>query len=230
MLETVIAYEPVWAIGTGKTATTQQAQDAHAFIRGLLVKIYDEAVARKVRIQYGGSVKPANAKELMSQPDVDGALVGGAALEARSFADIVKKFSIEFDMSFFIGVLIFFLVINCAVLILLVLVQLPKKDAGAGLAFGGGAADALFGAGSGNALTKITKYAAIVFFALALIIGYLQDRSHRGNAAAFEKQVQQIQQTTPVATPPPTALPNNNLVTMPLTAATNAPGTNTPAK
>ena len=91
MVETVIAYEPVWAIGTGKTATTQQAQDAHAFIRGLLVKIYDEPTARKVRIQYGGSVKPANAKELMSQPDVDGALVGGAALEARSFADIIKN-------------------------------------------------------------------------------------------------------------------------------------------
>ena len=90
-VETVIAYEPVWAIGTGKTATTQQAQDAHAFIRGLLVKMYDEATARKVRIQYGGSVKPNNAKELMSQPDVDGALVGGASLEARSFADIIKN-------------------------------------------------------------------------------------------------------------------------------------------
>jgi len=91
MLETVVAYEPVWAIGTGKTATTQQAQDAHAFIRGLLVKMFDDTVARKVRIQYGGSVKPANARELMSQPDVDGALVGGASLEARSFADIVKN-------------------------------------------------------------------------------------------------------------------------------------------
>ncbi len=90
-VETVIAYEPVWAIGTGKTATTQQAQDAHAFIRGLLVKLYDEATARKVRIQYGGSVKPNNAKELMGQPDVDGALVGGASLEARSFADIIKN-------------------------------------------------------------------------------------------------------------------------------------------
>jgi triosephosphate isomerase len=91
MVETVIAYEPVWAIGTGKTATTQQAQDAHAFIRLLLVKIFDEAVAKKVRIQYGGSVKPANARELMGQPDVDGALVGGASLEARSFADIIKN-------------------------------------------------------------------------------------------------------------------------------------------
>ncbi len=91
MLETVLAYEPVWAIGTGKTATTQQAQDAHAFIRGVLVKMFDETTARKVRIQYGGSVKPNNAKELMSQPDVDGALVGGASLEARSFADIIKN-------------------------------------------------------------------------------------------------------------------------------------------
>lgn len=91
MVETVVAYEPVWAIGTGKTATTQQAQDAHAFIRALLAKMFDESVAKKVRIQYGGSVKPSNARELMSQPDVDGALVGGAALEARSFADIIKN-------------------------------------------------------------------------------------------------------------------------------------------
>ena len=91
MIETIVAYEPVWAIGTGKTATTQQAQEAHAFIRSLLVKLFGGAVAKKVRIQYGGSVKPANARELMSQPDVDGALVGGAALESRSFADIIKN-------------------------------------------------------------------------------------------------------------------------------------------
>src|SRR5438874_1599634 len=91
MVETVLAYEPVWAIGTGKTATTAQAQETHAFIRGLLVKIFDETVARRVRIQYGGSVKPGNARELMSLPDVDGALVGGASLEDRSFADIIKN-------------------------------------------------------------------------------------------------------------------------------------------
>jgi triosephosphate isomerase (TIM) len=92
MVETIIAYEPVWAIGTGKTAaTTAQAQEAHAFIRGLLVKLFDERTARRVRIQYGGSVKPSNARELMSQPDVDGALVGGASLEAQSFAEIVKN-------------------------------------------------------------------------------------------------------------------------------------------
>jgi triosephosphate isomerase len=91
MEETIIAYEPVWAIGTGKTATTQQAQEAHAYLRALLVKLYDETVARRVRIQYGGSVKPSNARELMSLSDVDGALVGGASLEDRTFADIVKN-------------------------------------------------------------------------------------------------------------------------------------------
>ena len=91
MNETIIAYEPVWAIGTGRTATTAQAQAAHAFIRGLLGGLFDDTVARRVRIQYGGSVKPANARELMSQPDVDGALVGGASLEPRSFADIIKN-------------------------------------------------------------------------------------------------------------------------------------------
>ncbi len=91
MEETIIAYEPVWAIGTGKTATTAQAQDAHAFIRETLAAMFDEAVARRVRIQYGGSVKASNARELMSQPDVDGALVGGASLDDRSFSDIIKN-------------------------------------------------------------------------------------------------------------------------------------------
>jgi triosephosphate isomerase len=91
MKETIIAYEPVWAIGTGKNATSAQAQEVHAFIRQLLAKLYDETVARHVRIQYGGSVKPANARELMTQPDVDGALVGGASLDDLSFSDIIKN-------------------------------------------------------------------------------------------------------------------------------------------
>src|SRR5512142_3279850 len=90
MTETIVAYEPVWAIGTGKTATTAQAQEAHAFVRRQLAAMFDETVARRVRIQYGGSVKPSNARELMGQPDVDGALAGGASLEVRSFADIIK--------------------------------------------------------------------------------------------------------------------------------------------
>ncbi|RKI63101.1 triose-phosphate isomerase [Corallococcus sp. AB049A] len=86
----VLAYEPVWAIGTGRTATTAQAQEVHAAIRGLLTRMYDEGTAERVRIQYGGSVKPDNAAELLGQPDVDGALVGGASLKAADFVAIVK--------------------------------------------------------------------------------------------------------------------------------------------
>jgi len=88
--ETVIAYEPVWAIGTGRNATPRQAQEAHAFIRHTLREMSDETTADRIRIQYGGSVKPENARDLMTQPDIDGALVGGASLDPRSFAQIVK--------------------------------------------------------------------------------------------------------------------------------------------
>ena len=84
-----VAYEPVWAIGTGRTATAGQAQEAHAHIRARIREWIGPAAADAVRIMYGGSVKPANARELMSQPDVDGALVGGASLEVRAFAEIV---------------------------------------------------------------------------------------------------------------------------------------------
>jgi triosephosphate isomerase len=90
MVRVVIAYEPIWAIGTGKTATPAQAQEVHAFIRGLLQELYGEALANEVRIQYGGSVNAGNIQALMTQPDVDGALVGGASLDASSFAQIVS--------------------------------------------------------------------------------------------------------------------------------------------
>jgi len=86
----IVAYEPVWAIGTGKVATTDQAQEVHAFIRGLLTKLFTEPVAQRVRILYGGSMKPANAPELLAQKDIDGGLIGGAALEARSFVELVN--------------------------------------------------------------------------------------------------------------------------------------------
>jgi triosephosphate isomerase len=86
----VIAYEPVWAIGTGKTATPEQAQEVHAFIRSLLVDLADQPTADAVRIQYGGSMKPANAAELLSKPDIDGGLIGGAALDPTSFIAIVQ--------------------------------------------------------------------------------------------------------------------------------------------
>jgi len=93
MLKTVIAYEPVWAIGTGKTATGEQAQEVHKYIRDLLRKIYGDTIAESVRIQYGGSVKPENIAELMAKSDVDGALVGGASLKIDSFTQIVTKAS-----------------------------------------------------------------------------------------------------------------------------------------
>ena len=90
MSKVVVAYEPVWAIGTGKTASTAQAQEVHAFIRTLLKDKFGAEVSDNITIQYGGSVKADNAKELFSAPDIDGALVGGAALQSRSFVDIVK--------------------------------------------------------------------------------------------------------------------------------------------
>ena len=90
MQTVVVAYEPVWAIGTGKVATDEQAQEAHAFIRGLLAELYDAQTAAATRILYGGSVKPGNVDGLMTQPDVDGALVGGASLKADDFARIAN--------------------------------------------------------------------------------------------------------------------------------------------
>jgi triosephosphate isomerase len=86
----VIAYEPVWAIGTGRTATDQQAQEVHAYIRESIAKLWNKDFADRVRIQYGGSMKPENAKALLAQPDVDGGLIGGAALKADSFLAVVN--------------------------------------------------------------------------------------------------------------------------------------------
>jgi triosephosphate isomerase (TIM) len=85
----VVAYEPVWAIGNGKVATSEQAQEVHGFIRGLLAKLHGDAIAQRIRILYGGSMKPANAADLLAQKDIDGGLIGGASLEARSFAELV---------------------------------------------------------------------------------------------------------------------------------------------
>jgi triosephosphate isomerase len=86
----IIAYEPVWAIGTGRNATADQAQEVHAFIRGLLTKLFGEPAAQRIRILYGGSMKPANAPELLAQKDIDGGLIGGASLEARSFLELIS--------------------------------------------------------------------------------------------------------------------------------------------
>lgn len=88
-LDVVVAYEPIWAIGTGETASPEQAQDMHAHIRGVLADLYDDETADEIRILYGGSMKPDNAEELLGQPDVDGGLIGGASLKAESFAEII---------------------------------------------------------------------------------------------------------------------------------------------
>ena len=87
----VIAYEPVWAIGTGETATPEQAQEMHSFIRNFLTEFWSTQRLKEIRILYGGSMKPANARELLSQPDVDGGLIGGASLDAGSFSEIVEQ-------------------------------------------------------------------------------------------------------------------------------------------
>ena len=111
-------------------------------------------------------------------------------------------------MSFILGILVFLLIVNCGILALLILVQLPKKDAGAGLAFGGGTADALFGAGSGNALTKITKWATGAFIVLSVLLGALHTHLSHGNSSEFEQGVEQRQQTgQSQMAPQPTAAP-----------------------
>jgi preprotein translocase subunit SecG len=127
-------------------------------------------------------------------------------------------------MSFLIGLLTVILVLNCLLLILLVLIQLPKKEAGAGLAFGGAATDALFGAGSGNVLTKVTKYAAGVFFVLALSLSLLQGYLHTNPTREFERQTEAASSQLPGAPVVPDAAP------APTSAATNtsSPGLLTP--
>ena len=134
-------------------------------------------------------------------------------------------------MSFLVGILTFLLIVLCFALVLLVLVQLPKKDAGAGLAFGGGAADALFGAGSGNALTKITKWAIVVFVALTVLLGVMEVKLNNGNTSEFEQGVenQQQQQAPPQVMPPaPNSVPapgaqSQQPSAMPLFSTSNAP-------
>jgi len=129
-------------------------------------------------------------------------------------------------MGFLIGLLTVIMVLDCLVLIFLVLIQLPKKDAGAGLAFGGSATDALFGAGSGTVLTKITKYAAGIFFVLAISLSIMQSRYHHRTATEFERKLGQAGAPAVVTTPPAPASP----ATTPATPATNAFRLSAPAE
>ena len=135
-------------------------------------------------------------------------------------------------MGFVIGLLTFLMVLDCLILVLLVLIQLPKKDAGAGVAFGGAATDALFGAGTGNVLTKITKYAATTFFVMALFLGLLQSRYHGRSTSKFMQQLNQSPGAAPRSTLPPSAAqpvaPPKPLVTQPAPGITNPILSSTP--
>lgn len=132
-------------------------------------------------------------------------------------------------MGFIIGLLTAVLFFTCIVLVLLVLIQLPKKEAGLGMAFGGGAADALFGAGAGNVLTKATKYAAVVFFVLTVGLGLLQGRFYRNSPKAFEKAVQKDAASAPATLPEATAMPVAKPTIPPTTTttSTSAPASTT---
>jgi preprotein translocase subunit SecG len=132
-------------------------------------------------------------------------------------------------MAFIIGLLTFVLVLVCAALILLVLIQLPKKEAGMGVAFGGGATDALFGAGSGTVLTKATKYSAIAFFVLALVVGILQNHFNSKRISAFEQELQKQSQQAPLGLPTPApAAGTAPLMSQPAATSATTPAT-TPA-
>lgn len=145
-------------------------------------------------------------------------------------------------MGFLIGLLTFVMVVDCLILIFLVLIQLPKKEAGAGLAFGAGATDALFGAGSGTVLTRVTKYAAITFFVLAVIVGIMQSRFHRSSTSEFQRKLAETPastssstQSTPPSTAPAAVPASTNVLlsqptatTTPVPPPTNAPGTAAP--
>ena len=127
-------------------------------------------------------------------------------------------------MGFIIGLLTVFMILDCIVLVFLVLIQLPKKEAGAGLAFGGAASDALFGAGSGNVLTKITKYAATIFFVMAVLLSIMQSR-HYGRTSAFQQRLEQPGSPISGALPPGTAAksaPPAGSTASPLTSSSNA--------
>jgi preprotein translocase subunit SecG len=140
-------------------------------------------------------------------------------------------------MGFIIGLLTVFMVLDCVVLVFLVLIQLPKKDAGAGLAFGGSATDALFGAGSGNVLTKITKYSATIFFAMAVLLSILQSRFHTRSVSGFQQKLEQGRPPATAVLPPPSASPttsnaavpgsipltSTNMLSAPAPEATNLP-------
>ena len=189
----VLAYEPVWAIGTGRNATPAQAGEAHHHIRQRLRQWFGAEAADLCRVIYGGSVKPENIRDLVAQPDVDGALVGGASLDVRAFFDIVSqeptgacimhffRFSKE-TMLYYVAV--DYLRLVCLTLILVVLLQQGKGGSMAN-AFGGGATQAAFGARSGaTVLSRATTVCAVLFIIGALYIGIAGQRGPAARSSA----------------------------------------------
>ena len=173
----MIAYEPVWAIGTGRNATPAQAAEAHSHIRQRLRQWFGAEAADLCHIIYGGSVKPDNIRDLMAQPDVDGALVGGASLDVRAFFDIVSRsrtgacimaFSVFRRIRCCITLRSTIYVLVCLMLMLVVLLQ-QGKGGDIANAFGGGASQAAFGARSGaTVLSRATTVCAVLFIVGAL--------------------------------------------------------------
>ena len=181
MQKTLIAYEPVWAIGTGKVATPAQAEEVHADLRKLIEVRYNPEVASAVRIQYGGSVKASNSAELMSQPNIDGALVGGASLVADDFLGIIAscKWSDDF-MNPFLAIL---MILTAIFLILLVLIQRGRGGGLAG-AFGGMGGQSAFGTKAGDLFTRITI--GVAAFWIVLCIVTLKLTVNRGGSVRSE--------------------------------------------
>ena len=179
MPKLVIAYEPVWAIGTGKVATPQQAEEVHLDLRKIIADRYNETIAQAVRLQYGGSVKPDNAAELLGQPDIDGALVGGASLKVDQFMGIVagpeRKVRNMHDLYSLI-----LLFVTAVFLIVLVLIQRGKGGGLAG-ALGGMGGQSAFGTKAGDLFTKITIGVAAFWIVLciAAVIWFKSTRRSR---------------------------------------------------
>ncbi len=201
----VVAYEPVWAIGTGKTATPELAQEAHAFVRARLAERFGRA-AEGIRIQYGGSVKPENAAELMAEPDIDGALVGGASLDPQSFSAIIRFRERGTGVYFVTLLLTIVYIAVCLFLIIVVLLQ-HGKGADIGVSLGAGSSQTVFGArGAGNFLTKLTTVSAVLFMVLAFALARFAVDTTADDlleAPAFEAPEAPAETPEPESTAPP---------------------------
>jgi triosephosphate isomerase len=192
----VIAYEPVWAIGTGKTASPKQANDVHRFIREKLKDLYSQEVSESKIILYGGSVKPENAKELLNQADIDGALVGGASLKPDSFEKIVRS-----------GLVLGIHILVCIALMISILLQSSKGEGLAGAFGGSGITGAVFGGrGAATFLSKATAVLGTAFFVISLGLTFMTpgQRATQTEGTVQEEAQRDMERGSPPATAIPT--------------------------